>query len=391
MTASQDSLTLMSGLGDLSPVHRGLSALQRRLAYAAERPARRWINIVENVPRWPASCAGRAAGGRVSAPFSYAPSQGLPELLDEVARWESEASAASVCERNILITAGALHATGLLFRHLAAQGYESVVCVDPVFVGVADLAAAAGLRLMVVRRELLADGSSWPSTGLPERHVLYLNLPSNPTGDVLDEAMAKRLRDHVECSDTFVVFDAVYSSFDFGRVPCPAPVAAAIACDRMAVINSMSKNFGRPGDRIGWILAGETVIARLVPRLEWEVVAVNSAAQLGAVSVLSGGNAALVEAVRAGRETYKRSVAGHEILDVPLPAGGSQLWVDLKAGQAEDFADFAMREFGLLITGPNNYAPVHSGHIRFPTGLPDDVIRAAVDVLDGAPTKWAAR
>jgi beta-methylarginine biosynthesis bifunctional aminotransferase len=315
----------------------------------------------------------------------------MPELIQAVSRWESDNGGVEVPEANVLITAGGLHAAGLIFRDCAAQGYERVFCPDPVFVGIADAAASAGLDVEILASDRLGERLSDLDRGFPERSVLYLNLPANPTGATLDAPLAYQIGQVVDSHRTFVVFDAVYSSFDFGAAPVPAPVGEALGSERIAVFSSMSKNFGRPGDRVGWIIAHESVVARLLPRLEWEVVAVAAAPQLAAAEVLAFGNEELVAAVRLGRETYRRVGATYPVLDRPLPVGGTQLWVGLGVDDAEKFADFAMHNFGLLLTGPANYLPVHPGHIRLPTGLPAELIKAGIDALTLALSDWSTR
>ncbi len=73
-----------------------------------------------------------------------------------------------------------------------------------------------------------------------------------------------------------------------------------------------------------------------------------------------------------GRAAFARAVAGTR-LDTPLPPGGSQLWLDLGVGDVEVFADFALHRHRLVLTTSANYAPALPGHIRFPTGMPEEL------------------
>lgn len=367
---------------------RDISALQRRLSYAAQRPGRDWTMLVENVPEWPAGTAPLpSADSARAAALTYQSSQGLVELRAAIVKREQFVNGGpDLGTEHVVVTNGAMHAIGLVFRSLSARGYRTLVAEAPVFLGIHDAAGDAGLALRIVEPDGWDD--DWPQDS-PADEVLYLNLPANPTGQVLTED-ALRLVGRAASKDVPVVFDAVYDSFSFAPDRLPSPTALAVAQPDVFVVNSMSKNYGRPGDRIGWVVAHESSVAEIVPRLEWETVCVNSVAQHAALDVIEHGNDALVEAVRQGREHYARLVAGHPVLDVPIPPGGTQLWLGLGMADVEAFADWAL-ETGLVLTTSANYFPSPQGYIRFPTGIPPQRMHRAVDGLDRALDRWAAR
>lgn len=366
-----------------------ISALQRRLGHADANPGHDWLNLVENVPQWPHPPGLPAAPA--GTPFGYAPSQGHPALVEALVKRERTVSAAAhVDEPNVLVTAGGMHAIGLVLRDLAARGYRRALHATPVFVGVHDLMAAAGMTPRALPltgtpgdRPLLLAQVDGPT-------VVYVNLPHNPTGAVLAPEYLPVLHDLAAHPDVFLLYDAVYDSFDFRPAPCPAPIDLAVSSQRMAVVNSASKSLGRPGERVGWVVANESVVAGLVPRLEWEIVSVNGAAQHAVAAALAAGNAPLVEAVRRGRAAFARAVAGTR-LDTPLPPGGSQLWLDLGVADVEAFADFALHRHRLVLTTSANYAPALPGHIRFPTGMPEGLIRRSLGALADALDDWERR
>jgi beta-methylarginine biosynthesis bifunctional aminotransferase len=367
-----------------------LSALQRRLNRAESRPGEDWLVLVENVPEWPAGAARPAetTPAHVGAPFSYAPSQGHPRLTEALVKREHEVSGSRlVDESHLLVTAGGMHAIGLVLRDLAAQGYRKAVHTTPIFCGVRDSMAAAGIRSTALPLTGTPDDLALLRAECTEPTVVYVNLPHNPTGDVLRPAYLDVLRALAEQPGVHVLYDAVYDSFDFRPDRCPTPVDLAVQEPGFTVVNSVSKNYGRPGDRIGWIVAGAEHAARLVPRLEWEAVSINGRAQLDAVAAIDRGNTDLVEAVRAGRDAYAAHAGGLRAA-APLPPGGTQLWLDLGVPDIERFADFALDRHHLVLTTSANYAPVLPGLIRFPTGIPAERMRRGLTALHEALEDW---
>ncbi|MDT0541364.1 beta-methylarginine biosynthesis bifunctional aminotransferase [Streptomyces lonegramiae] len=372
-----------------------VSALQRRLAIAESRPGEPWSVLVENVPCWPEGTrpeSRTAAPDSDAAPYFYAPSQGLPVLREAIARRECELSGSAVVHpSNIVVGAGGMHALGLVFRDSVARGYRKAVCQAPVFRGVHDAMLAAGLSVETL--PLTGTADDWDGLDLVCREptVLYVNFPHNPTGATAVPGYPRFLSRFADTHDVLVVYDAVYDSFSFGPEFSAAPVDLAVNRTDVVVVNSMSKNYGRPGDRIGWITGHEGTVGRLVPRLEWEAVSINSRAQQIAADIIGQGNAALVEGVRAGRDAIRQSATGHKLLDAPLPNGGTQLWLDLRMADVEAFADFALDEYRLVLTTSENYAPVIPGFIRFPTGLAPRMIREGLALLDRAMDAWEVR
>ncbi|MEU7022174.1 beta-methylarginine biosynthesis bifunctional aminotransferase [Streptomyces sp. NPDC046203] len=381
-----------------------LSALQRRLNIAESRPGEDWLILVENVPEWPEGSgepggperAARPATGvpqaaHAGAPFSYAPSQGHPRLTEALVKRECEVSASRLVDAsNILVTAGGMHAIGLVLRDLAACGYRKAVHATPVFCGVRDSMRAAGIRSKALPLHGTSDDLAPLLAECDEPVVVYVNLPHNPTGEVLRPDYLDVLRELAARPGVHVLYDAVYDSFDFRPDRCPTPVDLAVREPGCTIVNSVSKNYGRPGDRIGWIVAATETIDRLVPRLEWEAVAVNGRAQLDAVAAIERGNTELVEGVRAGRAAY---LAHADRLRAPqaLPPGGTQLWLDLKVPDIERFADFALDRHHLVLTTSSNYAPVSPGRIRFPTGIPAERMRRGLTALHEALEDWGTR
>lgn len=369
------------------PAQTAISALQRRLMVADSRPDEQWTILVENVPAWPndsrPTVSGQSGGFGIT-PYSYAPSQGLPTLLEAVARRERKVSSSALIDLpHILVTSGGMNALGLIFRDAVAQGFRHAICQAPVFRGVHDLMTAAGMTVDL--HTLQADSPDWAAVARRCRQgtLVYVNLPHNPTGATPAPSDVDRLVELAE-RGALVVYDAVYDSFRFAEDSCPAPIDQAIAHPGLLIVNSMSKNFGRPGDRIGWVVAHEQTIGRLLPRLEWETVCVNSQAQLNAAAVIDQGNDLLVGAVRAGREALRAKGIG-------VASGGTQLWLDVGVTGIEAFADFALESHHLVLTTSSNYLPSPDGYIRFPTGLAPELLRDGYDALRAAVAQWQER
>src|SRR4051812_23354530 len=95
-------------------------------------PGREFVNLIENVPRWP-------AGGRIApAPswddiYNYAPCAGAPDLALRVAHREEGLHGVPVKTANVLVTHGGLYALSLIFRSLSGDVRgATALCQAPV-------------------------------------------------------------------------------------------------------------------------------------------------------------------------------------------------------------------------------------------------------------------
>ncbi len=84
----------------------------------------------------------------------------------------------------------------------------------------------------------------------PNTKLVSLTYPHNPTGVLIDEETLQKIIAIIEKKETFLLMDETYREMSFVK---PLPVAATLS-DRVISISSMSKSYGLPGIRMGWIV-----------------------------------------------------------------------------------------------------------------------------------------
>jgi len=84
--------------------------------------------------------------------------------------------------------------------------------------------------------------------------LLYLSNPNNPTGAVLSESSRSRIVDRCEATGTWLLSDEVYLGAEIDR---PRTSSFWGLSSRVIVTSGLSKAYGIPGVRIGWIVAPE--------------------------------------------------------------------------------------------------------------------------------------
>jgi aspartate/methionine/tyrosine aminotransferase len=92
----------------------------------------------------------------------------------------------------------------------------------------------------------------------PRTRLLYLSNPNNPTGSVLSAAAMQRIVDRCEATGTWILADEVYLGAEIDRERTPSFWGMS---DRIIVTSGLSKAYGIPGVRIGWLVGPQPLVA----------------------------------------------------------------------------------------------------------------------------------
>jgi aspartate/methionine/tyrosine aminotransferase len=92
----------------------------------------------------------------------------------------------------------------------------------------------------------------------PQTRLLYLSNPNNPTGSVLSDAAMRRIVDRCQQTGTWLLSDEVYLG---AEITAPRTKSFWGMGDRVVVTSGLSKAYGMPGVRIGWIAGPQELVA----------------------------------------------------------------------------------------------------------------------------------
>jgi aspartate/methionine/tyrosine aminotransferase len=90
----------------------------------------------------------------------------------------------------------------------------------------------------------------------PRTRLVSLTTPHNPTGAALDDATLRAIIDLVEGAGVRLLLDETYREMAFDP---PLPVAAGLSPSVISV-SSLSKTYGLPGIRIGWLVTRDRAL-----------------------------------------------------------------------------------------------------------------------------------
>jgi N-succinyldiaminopimelate aminotransferase len=326
--------------------------------------------------------------------YRYAPTQGLPALVDALVERARAASGLPVRRKNVLVTAGATAGFAAVLGAILAPGDE-VLLLAPHWPLVAGLTRAfGGVPVQVpFHGAMTAAGSPEEAVALVAARLtertaaIYFDSPNNPSGAVLPRPWLEALVEWARREGLWVLADDVFADFVYEG---EAVETLALAPERTFSFRSFSKTYGMAGNRCGWVVGPLPAMgdaARLATQL---VYSAPTGSQMAALAALGDAGAAwLAEARRQYQETGARVAAR---LGVPPPQGGTFLFVNLRGLQetgrrpsGEDLPTFLRRcaSRGLLLAPGSSFGPYPEWVRLCFSAAPPEVVERGADLLAG--------
>jgi aspartate aminotransferase len=281
-------------------------------------------------PGWDLPEPARRALAATDGPLAYGPNAGLPELRDAVASFHG------VRQEEVVITAGSQGALFSLFQGWLDPGDE-VLVPDPGFAAYPTLAricgaAAVPYRLAAEDRcRLRARAVIAALESRANVRIVVINHPANPTGAGAAAEDLRELAAACDARDVLLISDEVYRDLHFGtRGPTLRDVTRS-----GVVVSSVSKGFGAPGLRVGWMIGDPrwTDPARTVHNHAVTSAAVTS--QRAALALIEAADSVLPQARAelARRFEALQSACRKELgIAIDAPDGAFYLWLPLPPG-----------------------------------------------------------
>ena len=185
--------------------------------------------------------------------FAYGDHLGKPELRELIA------IDAGVEPNHVMITVGAVSALFIIHTVLLQPG-DHMVVVHPNYATNIETPRAIGANVDFLR---LSFETGWrvninelERLIRPETKLVSLTTPHNPTGVMLPESDLRAIIKIVEARGCKLLIDETYREMGFSA---PPPVAASLS-DRVISVSSMSKSYGLPGIRLGWLICRDAAL-----------------------------------------------------------------------------------------------------------------------------------
>ena len=312
--------------------------------------------------------AGRDLDALLDQALEYTQTNGTETLRERIAALYDGASAA-----NVLVTNGSSEANLLACWQLIEPGDEAVV-VHPVYMQLPGLIRSFGAT---VRDVWLEPGPArWRldleamrrAVGPRTRFIAVCN-PNNPTGARLDEAALAGLCEIAAGRECWLLADEVYRGAELDGRETPS---AWRGSERVLVTGGLSKAYGLPGLRIGWLVGPAALIEALWARRDYTSIApgaVND--RLARLALEPRRRDQLIARTRGILRENQAIVAEWvarrpAVRQIPPEAGGVTLIRYSGARPSAELADRLRADHGVLVVPGSHFGLDH--HLRIGIG-----------------------
>ncbi len=234
----------------------------------------------------------------------YAPTLGLPQLRESLARYLTDLHQPFPTER-VAITNSGVTALMIALQMIVSPG-DRVVAVTPVWPNLCEIPRILGATVSCVPLQFGARGWALDLNRLldsvtADTTALIINSPNNPTGWTLSRPEQEAILNHCRQTGTWLVADDVYERIYFQGACAPSFLDITATGDRFIGCNSFSKAWRMTGWRLGWMVVPPELLWNLSKLIEYNSSCAPPFVQLAACVALTDCEAevtALVEQIR---------------------------------------------------------------------------------------------
>lgn len=299
----------------------------------------------------------------------YNEHQGSTELRDAIA------ADAGTDQNHVLITGGAAGALFIIATsQLSAQ--DHIVVVRPNYATNIETPRAIGCQITYVDLKFEAafqpDLSSVENAITSNTKLVSITCPHNPTGTVLSRESLDHLVTLTKEKNCLLLVDETYRDVNYGR---QLPVAASLG-DHILSVSSLSKSYGVPGIRLGWIITqNKALLETFLAAKEQISISGSVINEWIATQLLSRRASILVdtnEEMAIRLQMVRSWIDGEELLEWVEPEGGVVCFPRMKqppVGGTEAFYNKLLQKYHTYV-GPGHWFEMPDTYFRLGFGWP---------------------
>jgi aspartate aminotransferase/aminotransferase len=287
--------------------------------------------------------------------YHYADSRGVPGLRRRIAHEYRERYGVPVdADTNVLISTGSKTCIYLALRALLSPGDE-VLVQEPYWLSYpAQVTLAGGVTKAMPHWTTPASIAEYISD---KTRVLILNNPNNPAGSVFSEAALRSIVAICKKRGVTLLIDEAYSDFCLGGTFVSGGRVDE-ALENVVIVNSLSKNMGMSGWRLGYVLANERLTNDILKINQHLVTCAPTILQMYCDMYWSDIRACVEPQVRAVVEKRERIARAIDRIGLGAMNGASTFYfmIDIAPSglDSEAYAERLLRERAIAVV-PGRY------------------------------------
>ena len=318
----------------------------------------------------------------------YTSNQGMPELREEISKWNKRKYNLDYSLDEIIVTCGGSEAIDIALRATINPGDEVIilepnyVCYEP------DILLAGGVPIKIQLKnenEFRLTPEELESVITPKTKILLMNYPNNPTGAIMTKEDLEKIASVIIKHDLLVISDEVYSEltyvgkhFSIGSLPNMR--------DRTITINGFSKTFAMTGWRLGYVMGPEAIIDQVKKIHQYVVMSAPTISQYAGLEALRSGDEDIEKMKKEYDKRRKYLLKEFARLGLPCfePRGAFYIFPDIRkyGMSSEEFATELLDKEHVVVVPGTAFGDSGEGFIRISYAYSLEALKGAIEKIE---------
>lgn len=302
--------------------------------------------------------------------LSYGKHGGFPKLRALIAEQYP-----SLSSKQIVVTNGASEALFLVAACLLVPG-DHVIIEQPNYPSNYEVPRSLGCEVKALQLQSENDFQLNPDALQdiisPNTQLVSVTHPHNPTGSMISKDVMERLIEISAYNDSYLIFDETYRDLTFGE---KLPPAASLSPQAIS-ISTLSKAFGFPGIRIGWLAVNDNELIETCLAAKEQINICNSVLDEAiALEILKNKEQLLSlgkDHLNANFQVLQEWLHDRNELEYVIPQGGAVCFPQIRQGiniSLSSFYQLLMERYQTFV-GPGHWFGMEDRNFRIGYGWP---------------------
>lgn len=312
--------------------------------------------------------------------LNYPHVNGKPELRENISALYNGASVS-----NILVTVGAIEANYISVRTLLDAGDEIIVML-PNYMQIWGIAKNHGYAMKTFDlredKDWSPDLDQLDAVASERTKLIAVCNPNNPTGYIMSTAEMERIVAIADRCGAWILADEVYRGAE-RLVDVDSPSFYGMY-DKVLAIGSMSKAYGLPGLRMGWVAGPEDILDEIWARHEYLAISATMLSnKLATIALSPEVRPRLLQRtrdyIRKGYPVLKQWMDSHTgMFSITPPQAAAIAFVRYHLDvNSTLLMERLLKEKSVLIVPGDHFG--RDNYLRISYGLPHDYLTGALD------------
>ena len=317
--------------------------------------------------------------------YHYSDSMGLPGLRKKIMEYYNENYNTYISNINeIMISSGSKVIIYMIMQSILNSGDE-VLIHEPAWLSYQEQAKLVDATPKFIPYDCKVEDFSQYFTS--KTKLLILNNPNNPAGVLYSEEQLKRIYNDCHGRGIYILMDEAYSDFIYGDERFCSLASVASDLEGVFIVNSLSKNMGMSGWRVGYVIAQQEKIKNLLILNQHMITCAPTVLQLYLEHYFDDIISVTLPQVKEVVEKRQRIVDYIHHLGMKCLDGTCTFYIFLHVDELQtstlDFCLYLLFKYGISTVPGSAYGRSTNKFIRIGIGAePEERIRYALGLIN---------